>query len=255
MELQKTKREQPEAYKGMIFIGNYCYDLLVVFSGILAALGESVHVIDASLTGELFHILSVYGGRTAQVVNFRQTDFIRCHEEKGLEALLDEYQRIGTKNRKTSILFCVYIDPVSFQKGQWNCFEKIKCRKIVLADACFHSMMPVLSMLQKEAFLADLFLFRALPGKKISFSYFLKIYKKEFLAFEKMIEIPWAEEDLEYRIRLDYEKSQGFRKLSAGYHDAVRELCRLAGDYEKSEMKRAFRCFEKKERERGILCR
>lgn len=248
MKLQKTKKEQPEEYEGMIFIGNYCYDILIVLSGILAALGESVCVMDASFTGELFHVLSGYGGRTEHVINFRQTDFVRCQEETELKALLDGYQREGAGKQRKSIGFCIYIDPVSFQTEKWKHLSEIKCKKIVLADAYFHSMMPVLTLIRKEHFLADLFLFRALPGKKISFSYFLKSYRKELLVFEKMMEIPWVQEDLEYRVRLDYEKSQGFLKLSEGYRCAVEELCRLAGKYETSELKKAFRSFEKNER-------
>ncbi len=61
-------------------------------------MGHILSIIDASLTGELFSVLSGYGGRTERILSFRQTDYILCNKEKELkEFLLLSYQKSSVK--------------------------------------------------------------------------------------------------------------------------------------------------------------
>lgn len=245
MKNQKIKEDSGREVSGIIFIGNYCYDLLLSAAGILAKIGHFPYVIDAGDGGELFRVLSGYGGRTDRIVTFRQTDFIRCNTGEELESFLNsKYQEKNRRQEKIPDIW-IYMQPADFHGNIREYLEKKNYKKIVLADSFFHAVTSVINLVRQQHFQADLLLLRGLPEKKLSFSYFCKVYRKEFCAFKKVMELPWAEEDLAYRIRLDYEPSQGFMKLSGGYHGIVEEICAEAGIDAKQEIKKAFRTFEK----------
>lgn len=202
-------------------------------------MGHILSIIDASLTGELFSVLSGYGGRTERILSFRQTDYILCNKEKELkEFLLLSYQ-------KSSVKQWIYTDIKGFLQ-QREIYKEYK--KIVFVDSFFHSIKNMISLIKQKDFYADLLILRGLPTKKITFSYFCRVYQKEFQVFKKILELSWAEEDLEYRVQLEYEPSQGFSKLSEGYHNAVVQICMEAEGYKGVELKKIFRTFEKNDR-------
>lgn len=249
--MDKTElKTEPEKAQDIIFIGSFCFDLLMSAAGILAKKGQSLQIIDASSTGELFDIVASYGGRTNKIVTFRQADYILCGSAEGLERLVFSEYRENDSARKdnSSGTRWFYIDPDSWNGKPGHILKEKKCKKIILADSFYHSMKPLLSVVTQKNFQADLFILRGVPGKKITFSYFYKTYKKEFRSLKKILELPWREEDFEYRVRLGYEPSQGFARLSEGYQNAVEEICMEAGGYKKTELYKVFHTFEKNER-------
>lgn len=242
--LIKQQTKENDSF-GIVFIGENCADLIMSSAGILAKMGQSPDIIDASMTSELFEIAAGYGGKTKKTVTFRKTDYISCKDIKELKSLL--FSKTEEKENKNTE-FWIYMNPQSFYGKMADCLEEKLYKRIVIADSFLHTMNPIFHMIKKEKFYADLFLLRGLPGKKITFSYFCKVYQKEFQIFKRIQELPWAEEDLEYRMRLEYEPSQGFIRLSEGYHHAVEEICMTAGSFKKAELRKVFKTFEKNER-------
>lgn len=229
----------------IVFIGEQCADLIMSSAGILAKMGQNLDIIDASITSELFEIVAGYGGKTKGTVTFRKVDYICCKDSKELKLFLFSKEE---RDRKKDAMIWIYINPQNFSEEIADSLKEQLYKRIVIADSFLHTMKPILYMIQKEKFYADLFLLRGLPGKKITFSYFCKVYQKEFYVFKKIQELSWAEEDLEYRMRLEYEPSQGFIKLSESYHYAVEEICIMAKSFKKVELRKVFRTFERNER-------
>ena len=88
---RKRKKETKDSEKkkqGIVFIGRNCFDLVISAAGIMAKMGHSLYIADACRTGELFQVLSSYGGRTDKVVAFRQTDYILCTSIEELSMFL-----------------------------------------------------------------------------------------------------------------------------------------------------------------------
>lgn len=244
----KQDTEENNNY-GIVFIGEKCIDLIMSAAGILAKMGQVLNIIDISSTGELFEIAAGYGGRTNRTVAFRNADYIRCKDVTELNLILFSKNRErGSEVKENPTMVWIYIDPQSFYGKTEDCLKEKIYKKIVIADSFSYAVKQIIYLIRKESFRANLFLLRGLPGKKITFSYFCRVYQKEFGVFQKIQELPWAEEDLEYRVRLEYEPSQGFMKLSEGYHQAVEEICLEAGNFKKTEIRKAFRSFEKNER-------
>lgn len=245
--MKKEKKKKIENVKGekqgVVFIGRACFDLIIAAAGIMAKMGHCLYVIDACHTGELFQTLADYGGRTDKVITFRQVDYILCSSLEDLTVFLSlNHKEISTDN------IWIYIDPESFWQARK---QYIGYKKIVLAHSFSYLLKEIITLAKKENFQAELFILRGLPGKKINFSYFCRIYQKEFGVFQKILELPWAEEDLEYRVRMGYEPSQGFFKLSDGYHRAIEHICIEAGEHKIAEIRKMFRVFEKRNVKKG----
>ena len=231
-----------------IFIGNGCFDLIMSSAGVLAKNGQILQIIDASSRGELFGIVAGYGGVTNKVVSFRQSDYILCENGKVLENMLSFPPKTGRREEGLLIKRWFYLDPFAWNKEAGQLFTEKKCKKIILTDSFSYSLQEILRVLHRKDFQADLMILRDTAGKKITFSYFCRAYKKEFHSCKKILEIPWDKEDMEYKLRAGYEPSQGFMNLSEEYQQAVEEICMETGEDKKSEIRKAFRSFEKNER-------
>ncbi len=231
-----------------IFIGNGCFDLIMSSAGILAKNGHILQVIDASSRGEIFGIVSGYGGMTNQVVSFRRTDYILCGQKALADMLSLAPFQTGRKEEGISIKRWYFLDSYAWNGEAGELLKEKKCKKIILTDSFSYSFQGILTALRRKNFQADLMVLRDMIGKKITFSYFCRVYKKEFYSCKRVLKLPWDRADMEYKLRLGYEPSQGFMNLSEEYQQAVEEICMEAAGDKVSEIRKAFRTFEKNER-------
>jgi len=261
-------------YASILFIGKACCDLILTSAGIMTRLGYPLRIIDLGKNGHLFQIVSGYGGRTGQTTVFRGADYIRCESSEEVKRLLENRRDMPVwiycdleKYQKELSYLPSYSELYSelYSKGdipqldnrdlEKKNLKKEICiteplKKILISDSYYPHILESMKLLEDEQYrqnkeAIDLFVLRGNPGRKISFLYLCRVYAKQLKAAKQVLELAWAEEDYEYFIRLGYEPSQGFFRLSSGYKRAVEEICLLAGAQKRGDIKKQYHSFEK----------
>jgi len=205
-------------------------------------MGSPPRVIDIGGQGHIFQIVSGYGGKTKNMVSFRGVDYIRCENRKELRSIMFGKENRTYDTAPDSSIWMV-VDLQQYKKENLSFLSEISLKKVLISDSYYPHIINVQTCLSNGV---DLFILRGAPGKKITFRYLCQVYREQIKGVGAILELPFAVEDLEYRIRMGYEPSQGFAKLSDGYKAAVEEICLLAGTYKRGDLKKKYRIFEKR---------